>query len=70
MNKSKFQYGKGAHPAMLVQMTLLELNLLIDNADAALDASAHWDVVHNTLLSIREYLAECSSDSERRVVKK
>ena len=44
-----------------VTLTLAELNALIDAADVAVDGDSH-DAEHDALYSLREQLAEMSTD--------
>jgi hypothetical protein len=61
---SKYKDGK-TKKNQLVILSLPELNALIDSADKALDGDSN-DAEHDALYSIREHLADMSSDPQRR----
>lgn len=65
MAKSGYQYGRDSKLGAHLEIDLAELNALIDEADAALDGDSN-DAEHDALYSIREKLAELSTDPNAR----
>jgi hypothetical protein len=65
MAKSQYQFGREPKPGERVVIDLKELVALIDKADAALDGDSN-DAEHDALYSIRETLAELSTDPNAR----
>lgn len=62
---SKYQFGSEPKGSENVTVKLVELNRLIDLADAALDGDSN-DAEHDALYSIRESLADYTTDPYRR----
>lgn len=61
-----YAFGKPPKRSEQVAIKLFALNALIDIADRALDGESN-DAEHDALYSIRETLAEYSTDPQRRI---